>query len=189
MQFKQDERARLQALLNDSESAVRRIEDAISRYSAMLPIARQAAQKPSEIKKDADDLHQALQTLVRIIADEGNAWGNFKACAADDGLAAPLHHLIEALGPGESEPGEAMARAAAQSASELQPTKGRSRTPDKAERFVLMFQVGAAAREAGVLISRNSAALRQIVEVAFAAANIQADPEHDIRTFLKSFEE
>ncbi len=189
MQFEKQERAQLLALLNGSERAVQRIEEAIGRYITMLPMALQATQKPSEAKKEADRLRQALQTLVGIIADGGEAWNNFRAYAADDGLAVPLHHLIEALGPGANESGEALARVAAQSAIEMTPSGGRRRGPEKAERFILLFHVSNAARDAGVLISRNSAAFRKITEAAFRAANVDSDPEHDIREYLKTLTE
>lgn len=195
MQFKQEERARLQALMNDSERAVRRIEDAINRYSVMLPIARRAKQKPGEIKKDADDLHQALQTLVRIIADGGDAWSNFKAGAAADDLAMPLHCLIEALGPGAGEPGEALTRVAKETVEYLKPTKSRPRSPDKAERFVLMFHLIVAANEAGVPVSRNNHAFMEIIETAYEAAGISNraarrefglhNAENDLKEYLK----
>lgn len=192
MQFEQQERARLQALLNGSERAVRRIEDAIGRYSTMLPIARQAKQEPKEIKRDADDLHQALQTLVRIIADGGEAWTNFKASAAADGQAMPLHCLIEALGPG---PGEALARVAHETAEDLKPIKRRPRSPEKVERFVLLFHVISAATEAGVIVSRGSPAFLEIVETAYEAAGISNrakgrefglhNAENDLKEYLK----
>lgn len=189
MQLEERERLRLHALLNGSDKAVRQIEAAIAHYAEMLPMARAAKQLPSEVKKDADDLHKALQTIVRIIADGGDAWEFFKSNAADDGLAKPLHQLIEALGPGAGEPGDALVLIAEQNAVELKPTKSRPRSPDKVSRFSLMFHVANAARDAGVLISRNSTAFQEITATVFSTANIHADPDHDIREFLKAFTE
>jgi hypothetical protein len=195
MQFKEQERARLQALLNDSERAVQRIEESIGRYQTMLPIARLVEQKPSEIKKDAEDLHQALQTLVRIIANGGEAWDNFKASAAEEGLAAPLHCLAEALGTGVGEPGEALASVAQQNAADMTPTRSRPRSPEKAERFVLLFHVIGAANDAGVPVSRSNADFLEIIETAYEAAGISNrthgrefglhNAENDLKEYLK----
>ncbi|WP_146180568.1 hypothetical protein [Limnohabitans curvus] len=189
MQLEERERLRLHALLNGSDKAVRQIEAAITHYAEMLPMARAAKQLPSEVKKDADDLHKALQTIVRIIADGGDAWEFFKSNAADEGLVKPLHQLTEALGPGAGEPGDALVLIAEQNAADLKPKKSRPRSPDKVSRFSLMFHVANAARDAGVLISRNSTAFQEITAAVFLAANIHADPDHDIREFLKTFTE
>lgn len=187
MQLDQPNRDKMLALLNGSAQGLRKIEFAIGNFLAMLPIARQATQTPSDIKKDADELHQALQSLVRIIAADGDAWSNFKAAAAADGQAAALASLIEALGPGAGEHGEALAFVAGQTADDLKPSRKRPRSADKNTRFALMFHVANAAQDAGVLVSRNSTAFREITAIVFEAANIHADPEHDIREYLKAF--
>ena len=189
MELEQRHRESMLALLNGNAQALRKIEFAIGQYLEMLPIARLATQTPRDIKKDADELHQALQSLVRIMADDGEAWANFKAGAAADGQAAALHNLIEALGPGAGEPGEALAFAAGQTADDLKPSRKRPRSADKNTRFALMFHVANAAQDAGVLVSRNSTAFREITAIVFEAANIHADPEHDIREYLKAFAE
>jgi hypothetical protein len=189
MQLEERERLRLHALLNGSDKAVRQIEAAITHYAEMLPMARAAKQLPSEVKKDADDLHKALQTIVRIITNGGDAWEFFKSSAAADGLTTPLHQLTEALGPGIGEPGDALVFVAEQNAADLKPTKSRPRSPDKVSRISLMSHVANAARDAGVLISRNSTAFQEITAAVFLAANIHADPDHDIREFLKTITE
>lgn len=187
MQLEQHDRDKMLGLLNGSAQALRKIEFAIGDYLAMLPIARQATQKPSEIKNDADELHQALQNLVRIMADDGDAWTNFKAGAVADGQGKALASLMDALGPGAGEPGDALAFVAQQTADDLKPSRKRPRSADKITRFVLVFHVANAAHESGVLVSRNSTAFREIIATVFEAANIQADPEHDIREYLKAF--
>lgn len=187
MQLNEQKRERLLALLNGSEKALRLIEAAIARYIELLPIAREAMQKPSEIKKEADDLHLALKNLVRIIASGGEAWEYFKAGAMADGLALPLHQLTEALGSGASESGEALVFAASQSADDLKPTQSRPKSADKISRFIFLFHLANAAREANVLISRNSKQFQEIIDISFEAVNIVADPEHDIRKYLQAF--
>jgi hypothetical protein len=199
MQLEERERLRLHALLNGSDQAVRQIEAAISHHAEMLPMARMATQKPSEIKKDADDLHKALQTIVRIIAEGGYAWERFKSNAADDGLTMPLHQLTEALGPGAGEPGDALVFVAEQNAADLKSSIGRPQGPEQISRNVLMFHLVNSAREAGVLVSRNSTAFREIVKTAYEAAGISSDhekwghhqelPVNDIRKFFESFAE
>lgn len=199
MQLEQHDRDKMLALLNGNAQALRKIEFAIGQYLEMLPIARQAKQEPREIKNDADELHQALQSLVRIMADDGEAWTNFKAGAAADGQASALHNLIEALGPGAGEPGEALAFAAAQTADDLKPSRKRPRSAEKSTRFVLMFHVANTAQEAGVLVSRNSTAFREIIETAYEAAGISNrthgrefglyNAENDLKEYLKAFAE
>lgn len=186
-QFEEPERSRLLALLNGSEKAVRQIEEAITRYAVMLPMARAAKQKPTEVKRDADELHQALQTLVRIIGESGEAWQNVKAAAAAEGLADTVFSLAESMAPGRGEPGDTLVRVAADVADDLKPAKKRPRSPDKVSRFVLMFHTANAARDAGVLVSRNSTAFQDIAAVVFSAAGIPQDPEHDIREYLEAF--
>lgn len=187
MQLEERERKRLLALLNGSDKAVRLIESAISRYTLMRPIARDAAQKPTEIKKDADDLHKALQTLVRIIADSGDAWMNFKAGAGAEGLSIPLNMLTDALGPGAGEPGDALVLIAAETAADLKPGIGRPKGADNVSRIGLIFHVANAARDAGVLVSRNSKAFQEISEAVYVAAGIPQSPERDIRDYLEAF--
>jgi len=124
MQLEEQERLKLHALLNGSDKAVRQIEAAIAHYDEMRLIARAAKQIPTEVKKDADDLHKALQTIVRIIANGGDAWEFFKSNAAADGLTTPLHQLTDALGPGIGEPGDALVLIAEQNAAT--PTRSRA---------------------------------------------------------------
>lgn len=195
MQLEERERLRLHALLNGSDKAVRQIEAAIGHYAEMLPMARAAKQLPSEVKKDADDLHKALQTIVRIIADGGEAWDNFKARASEEGLAAPLHCLAEALGTGAGEPGEALASVAQQNAADMKPTRNRPRSPEKAERFVLLFHMIDAANDAGVPVSRSNVDFLEIIETAYEAAGISNrthgrefglhNAENDLKEYLK----
>lgn len=179
MQLEERERKRLLALLNGSDKAVRLIESAITRYTLMRPISLDAAQKPTEIKKDADELHKALQTLVRIIADSGDAWMNFKAGAGAEGLSAPLEMLTDALGP--------LALVAAETATDLKPRRKRPKSEEKVSRIGLIFHVATAARDAGVLVTRNSNPFQEIAETVYMAAGIDVSPEHDIRDYLKAF--
>lgn len=189
MQLEQHDRDKMLGLLNGNAQALRKIESAIGEYLAMLPIARQAKQNPSEIKKDADELHLALQNLVRIMADDGDAWTNFKAGAVADGQGKALASLMDALGPGAGEPGDALAFVAQQTADDLKPVRKRPRSTDKITRIVLVFHVANAARESGVEIARKNAAFREIIATVFEAANIHADPEHDIREYVQAFAE
>ena len=186
--MREQDRAELLRLLNGSEKAVRRIDGAVARYRSDLPTEIEREQTPTQIAEDAKRLRQAIHTIASLIASGGDAWLAFKENCASDGATGvqAVHHLVEALGPGPGEPGDLLTAAAAVTADELKPTRKRPKSAAKAVRFALVFHTAQAATDAGVLVSRSSAAFQQIMAVVFHAANIVADPDHDIREYLKA---
>ncbi len=186
--MREQDRAELLRLLNGSEKAVRRIDGAVARYRSDLPTEIEREQTPTQIAEDAKRLRQAIHTIASLIASGGDAWLAFKENCASDGATGvqAVHHLVEALGPGPGEPGDLLTAAAAVTADELKPTRKRPKSAAKAVRFALVFHTAQAATDAGVLVSRSSAAFQQIMAAVFRSANIVADPDHDIREYLKA---
>lgn len=186
--MREQDRAELLRLLNGSVKALRRIEGAVARYRADLPTEIEREQTPTQIAEDAKRLHNAIQTIAGLIASGGDAWLAFKENCASDGAEGvqALHHLVEALGAGRGESGHLLTAAAAVTADELKPTRKRPKSAAKAVRFALVFHTAQAAADAGVLVSRSSASFQQIMAAVFHAANIVADPDHDIREYLKA---
>ncbi len=183
------DRAELLQLLNGSDKALRRIEEAIVRFNADLPTELKREQTPTQIAEDAKSLHHAIQTIISLIATNGDAWLTFKDFCAADGVDSirALNHLAEALDTsGIGSPGELLLAASEMAADDLKPIRKRPKSAAKAVRFSLVFHTAQAASEAGVLISRSSTTFQKIMSSVFRAANIMADPEHDIREFLKA---
>lgn len=180
---KKRERAALLALLNCNELAVDWIWQAIERYRQDLPAEIEREQTPTAISKDAKHLHQALQTIAEQIAKGGDAWLTFKQNCATEGsrAIAALHCLTEALGPGANEPADWLLSAAEITEKELKPSIKRPKSAAVAVRYNLLHHVIEASKRAGIEVSRNNPAFLNIVALAYQAANIYTDPDHDIR--------
>lgn len=181
--IKKRERAALLALLNGNESAVNWIWQAIERYREDLPAEIEREQTPTAIAKDAKKLHQALQTIAEQIANDGEAWLTFKQNCATEGAhaIAALYHLAEALGPGANEPSDWLLSAAEITEQELKPTIKRPKSAAVAVRYNLLHHIAQASKRAGVQVSRNNPAFLDIVALCYQAANINTDPDNDIR--------
>ena len=186
MELSQHDRGRLFDLFGGNEPAIRQIEFAVSHYPLARQHARDRWKKPAEIKKEADVLHQALRTLATAASTNSEAWQSFKWAAIDQGLIREFQALQGAVGNGAGEPGEALVFAAQESAECLKPKKGSPGIPDKEARLSFMLNIVNAARLAGIAVTRADSTFREIAEIAYRSANVTADPEHDIRDFLKA---
>lgn len=180
----QAQRATLLRLLRGSQRALREVEAAVWRYQAERAAMRLRGPARGSRNRDAEALHQALQTLVRIASQGGAAWAGFLEQSAASGRLAPS--TLGALQDLASEPGRALADAAARSARSLAPTRGRPVSEERGLRLQLISSATLAAVRTGLHTTTSGAGrYRLLIEGVFEIAGIPQSPDHDVRHYLR----
>lgn len=90
-------------MLDGDQAGLQRIKKAIGKYKTFRALARTGAafvsETPKTIKKDADDLHDALATIQRVIEKDSTAWENYQMTARHAGFSKVVEMLTETIGP------------------------------------------------------------------------------------------
>lgn len=180
----QAQRATLLRLLQGSQRAMQEIEAAVRRYQEARAAIRLRSPARGGRNRDAEALHQALQTLVRIASEGGAAWTGFLGqSAAIDQLAPSTLGALQDLA---SEPGHALVDAASRSARNLAPTRGRPISEERILRLQLISSATLAAARTGLHTTISGAGrYRLLIEGVFEIAGIPQSPDHDVRHYLR----